>query len=211
MTSLRRTSARCSLGISMPTVFLPGIGATMRTLGTLQVQGEVVGQARDLVDAQARFQGDLVLRDDRAGVDADDADVEAEVGEGLFQQGGPFAELLIVLVVGERLRIVEQRQRRQSVFIVPARYSGRRMMNWQFIGRAGWTGERGCVKHPVFGMKTRALTQPRSPGQQVCSPPNAAPETASQLQDSAHDCQQQSIQRQKQAQSDERSQGQAAR
>ena len=57
----------------MPTVFLPGIGATMRTLGTLQVQGQVVGQAGDLVDAQAGLQGDLVLRDDRAGVDADDA------------------------------------------------------------------------------------------------------------------------------------------
>ena len=81
----------------MPTVFLPGIGATMRTLGTLQIQGEIVGQSRDLVDAQARFQGDLELRDDRAGVDADDADVEVEVGEGLLQQRGPLAQTLILL------------------------------------------------------------------------------------------------------------------
>ena len=41
----------------------------------LQVQREVVGEGRDLVEAQAGFQGDLVLRDDRAGVDADDVHV----------------------------------------------------------------------------------------------------------------------------------------
>ena len=58
MTSFSRTTARCSLGISMPTVFLPGIGATMRTLGTFEVQGQVVGRARDLVEAHAGFQGD---------------------------------------------------------------------------------------------------------------------------------------------------------
>ena len=60
----------------MPTVFLPGIGATMRTLGTLEVQGQVVGQGRHLVDAQAGLQGDFVLRDDRPGIDADDAHLE---------------------------------------------------------------------------------------------------------------------------------------
>ena len=78
----------------MPTVFLPGIGATMRTLGTLRFRARSSARRGDLVDAQAGFQGDLELRDDRAGVDADDADVEAEVGEGLFQQGGPLAQLL---------------------------------------------------------------------------------------------------------------------
>ena len=95
----------------MPTVFLPGIGATMRTLGTLEVEGQVVGQAGDLVDAQAGLQGDLVLGDDRAGVDADDADVELEVLEGLLQQGGPLAQVLVVLLVGKRLRILQQRSR----------------------------------------------------------------------------------------------------
>ena len=65
----------------------------------LQVQGEVVGQAGDLVDAQAGLQGDLVLRDDRAGVDADDVDVQPEVGERLFQQRGRLAQVLIVLLV----------------------------------------------------------------------------------------------------------------
>ena len=34
ITSLSRTLARNSLGTSIPTVFLPGIGATTRTLGT---------------------------------------------------------------------------------------------------------------------------------------------------------------------------------
>ena len=84
----------------MPTVFLPGIGATMRTLGTLQVQREVVAEAGDLVDAQAGLQGDLVLGDDRAGVDADDADVQAEVLERLFEQRRGVAQVLVVAVVG---------------------------------------------------------------------------------------------------------------
>ena len=34
ITSRIRTICRCSFGTSMPTLFLPGIGATMRTLGT---------------------------------------------------------------------------------------------------------------------------------------------------------------------------------
>ena len=34
MTSPRRTTLRWSFGTSMPTVVLPGIGATIRTLGT---------------------------------------------------------------------------------------------------------------------------------------------------------------------------------
>ena len=36
ITSFNRTLARSSLGISTPTVFFPGIGATMRTLGTFR-------------------------------------------------------------------------------------------------------------------------------------------------------------------------------
>src|SRR5262249_12872335 len=68
-----------------------------------QVQGDVVCQARDLVEAQAGLQGDLVLRDDRPGVDTDDADIQVEVLESLFQEGGTLAELLVVFLVWERL------------------------------------------------------------------------------------------------------------
>ncbi len=89
----------------------------MRTLGHAQVQCQIVGQAGDLVNAQAGFQGNLVLRDDGAGVDADHADIEIEILERLFQQGGPFAQMLVVLLVRKRLRILEQRQRRQLVIL----------------------------------------------------------------------------------------------
>ena len=99
----------------MPTVFCPGSGATMRTVGTFEVQREVVGEGRDLVEPQAGFQRDLVLRDDRPGVDADDLDVEAEVDEGLLQQRGHVAQLLLVLLERERVGVAEQRQRRQLV------------------------------------------------------------------------------------------------
>ena len=83
----------------MPTVFLPGIGATMRHARHLQVQGQVVGEGGDLVDTQAGFERDLVLRDDRAGVDADDLHVQAEVGERLFEQRGDVAQPRLVLTL----------------------------------------------------------------------------------------------------------------
>ena len=110
----------------MPTVFLPGIGATMRTLGTLRLRARSSARVVILLSAQAGFQGDLVLRDDRAGVDADHADVELEIVERLLQQRGQLAQLLIVLLEGERLRIFEQRQRRQlEVFVVAFLSRGR--------------------------------------------------------------------------------------
>ncbi len=99
----------------MPTVFLPGIGATMRTLGTFRFRAMSSASACHLVDAQAGLQGDLELGDDRSGVDADDVDVEAEVGEGLLQKRRPLAQLLIVLAVIERLGVFQQCQRRQFV------------------------------------------------------------------------------------------------
>ena len=105
-----------------------------------QIQGEVVGEVRDLVDAQAGLQGDLVLRDDRPGVDADDVDVEAEVGEGLFQQGGPFAQLLVLLGVRERGRVVEQRQRRQLVVVLAARDR----IDWRRHALTAGAGEPGA-------------------------------------------------------------------
>src|SRR5437899_503924 len=53
--------ARCSLGTSMPTVFLPGIGATMRTLGGLALAfGAFRGPTRSDNEekAQAAAEGD---------------------------------------------------------------------------------------------------------------------------------------------------------
>jgi hypothetical protein len=79
------------------------------------VECNVVGQARDLGDAQTGFQADLVLRHHGACVDADDLDAQAEIREGLFEQGGPLAELLLVSGRVKRLRIFEEAQRRHLV------------------------------------------------------------------------------------------------
>ena len=86
MTSLRRTIGAVLVGDLDADGVLAGDRRHDAHARHPQVQGHVVGQRRDLVEAQAGFQGHLELRDDRAGVDADDADVEAEVGERLFQQ-----------------------------------------------------------------------------------------------------------------------------
>jgi len=44
------------------------IGATMRTLGTFRCRARSFAERGDFVDAHAGLEGDLVLRDDRAGV-----------------------------------------------------------------------------------------------------------------------------------------------
>ena len=43
--------------------------------GNLQIERQIVGQPGHLVNPQAGFQGHLILSDDGAGVDADDANV----------------------------------------------------------------------------------------------------------------------------------------
>ncbi len=85
ITSRSLTTWRCSLGTSMPTVFLPGMGATMRTLGDAKRDRQVVGQAGDLGQSQAGFELDFVLSDDGAGLDLDDLYLEAEIEKGLLQ------------------------------------------------------------------------------------------------------------------------------
>ena len=50
-----------------------------------QIEREVIGEVSDLIEPQAGFECDLVLRDDRPGVDADHLDRDAEVEAGLLQ------------------------------------------------------------------------------------------------------------------------------
>ena len=76
---------------------------------------QVVGQAGDLRQPQAGFQLDFVLGDDRAGLDLDDADVEAEVLERLLQDLGLAADFLLVLLVADILVRQQQVERRQLV------------------------------------------------------------------------------------------------
>ena len=89
---------RWSLGTSMPTVVLPGIGATIRTLGTARAIARSSARLMILRDAQAGLELDLELGDHRAGVDLDDADLVAEVEQGPLQQHGPGVDLGLVLL-----------------------------------------------------------------------------------------------------------------
>ena len=81
---------------------------------------QVVGQPGDPAQSQPRFELDLELGDHRAGLDLDDADVEAEVGEGLFQDLGLPPDVLLLLVEGERLAGQEQIDPRKLVIDRPA-------------------------------------------------------------------------------------------
>ena len=115
ITSLRRTTARCSLGISTPTVFLPGIGATMRTLGARRFRATSSARAVTLcrrrpvsrANSNCVTTGPVLMPTTRT--------LEAEVGEGLFQQGRPLAQHLILIAQVERLGVFQEVQRRQFV------------------------------------------------------------------------------------------------
>ena len=69
---------------------------------------QVVGQAHDPRDPQARLELDLELGDHRAGVDLDDADLVAEIEQRPLQQHGPGVDLGLVLLDRERRRGLEQ-------------------------------------------------------------------------------------------------------
>ena len=99
----------------MPTVFLPGIGATMRTLGTRRAIARSSARSGDLRQPQAGFELDFVLGDDRAGLDLDDLDVEAEVLERLFEDLRLAADFLLVLLVADFVVRQQQIERRQLV------------------------------------------------------------------------------------------------
>ncbi len=113
MISPRRTITRRSLGTSMPTVVLPGIGATIRTLGT----------ARAIARSSARLMIFLTLRPASSSISnwvitgpvsiCDDPHLVAEVEQRALQQQRPRVDLGLVLLDGERRRRLEQVVRRE--------------------------------------------------------------------------------------------------
>ena len=124
----------------MPTVFLPGIGATMRTLGTRRAIARSSARPVILRQPQAGFELDFVLGDDRAGFDFDDADVEAEVLERLFEDLGFAADFLLVLFVADVLVRQQQVERRQLVV--------------GFVSSGCWSAASSCsmtTSRSVFG------------------------------------------------------------
>ena len=76
---------------------------------------QIVGEVDDLRQAQARLELDLVLRDDRAGLDLDDADLESELGEGLLEHPRPLPHLVLLLVLPQMLRGEEKLERGEHV------------------------------------------------------------------------------------------------
>ena len=87
----------------------------MRTLGTRSAIARSSARLGDLRQPQAGFELDFVLGDDRAGFDFDDADVEAEVLERLFENLRLAADFLLVLLVADVFVRQQQIERRQLV------------------------------------------------------------------------------------------------
>ena len=71
--------------------------------GHAQGDGQIVGQAGDLAQPQSGLEFHLELGDDRTGLDFHHADIEAEVGKGLFQDFRLAADLLLLLLETDRL------------------------------------------------------------------------------------------------------------
>ena len=76
---------------------------------------QIVGEVDDLRQAQARLELDLVLRDDRACLDLDNAHLESELGEGLLEHPRPFPHLALLLVLAEVLRGEEELERGELI------------------------------------------------------------------------------------------------
>ena len=97
----------------MPTVVLPGIGATIRTLGTARAIARSSARLMILRHAQAGLELDLELGDHRPGIDLDHADLVAEIEQGPLQQHRPGVDLGLVLLDREGRRRLEQLHRRE--------------------------------------------------------------------------------------------------
>ena len=78
-----------------------------------QGDGQIVGQSGDFAESQAGFQFDLELGDDRPGLDFDDADVEAEIEESLFEDFRFAADFLLLFLEAERFALHEEIERGQ--------------------------------------------------------------------------------------------------
>ena len=80
----------------------------MRTLGTRKAMARSSARPGDAAEAQAGLQFHLELGDDRPGLNFDHANVEAEIGERLFQDFRLAADLFFLLVEGKRLARQQQ-------------------------------------------------------------------------------------------------------
>src|SRR5262249_37759969 len=94
---------------------LTGNGSYDTNARHLEIQGEVVRQRRDFVNAQAGLQGNFVLRDDRTRIDADHAHVQTKVGKRLFQESGSLSQALVLLCIGKWLGFIQQGEGRKLV------------------------------------------------------------------------------------------------
>ena len=115
ITSRRRTSWRFSFGHFDADGVLAGDRGDDADARHAEGDGQVVGEAGDFREAEAGFELDFELGDDRAGFDFDDADVEAEVLEGLFQDLGFAADFFLLLFVDDFFVRQQQFERRQLV------------------------------------------------------------------------------------------------
>ena len=122
------TGTRWSFGSSKPIRFLPGIGATMRTLRARR-EREIVGEPRDLRDLGARGRRDLVRRHGRAREDVLDLALHAVVRQRLDERLRVRQEL--VPIDGEaRIDLLGDEQ-------VDARAAGTRTPRFGSLARVG--------------------------------------------------------------------------
>ena len=95
-------------GTSTPTACLPGIGARMRSSVRRQRVREIVAQAGDAGDLRARGQLQLVARDARTRDGADEAGLDAVLGERAEQRA---RDALGVRIAADRGRALAQHAR----------------------------------------------------------------------------------------------------
>jgi len=73
---------------------LPGITSTTRTLDADRARARSLANARDLAGLDAGSRAHFEARDDRAGVNGDDFDIDSEILQFQFDQAGHRLERL---------------------------------------------------------------------------------------------------------------------
>ena len=113
ITSSRRTVQRLSLGTSMPTVVLPGMGETIRTLGTASAIARSFASPTTRETRKPGFELDFEHGDDRACIDLHDPDDAAVLPQRLLQHQGALLDQRLLLLhgrVGRRFQVINGRR-----------------------------------------------------------------------------------------------------
>ena len=96
-TSFKKTAAEEPLGTSTPTLFLPGIGAKIRTADALKAMCQIIGQTGNALDFDSGRRLQFITGDHGPAFNIRHLDIDPEIAQGFFQNFCPVTSLSWIL------------------------------------------------------------------------------------------------------------------